>query len=129
MIRRTFILAHEPARQGAIQAVREAPDGYVVEIKERTRSLDQNAKFHAMLMDISQQCKWMGKALIPEQWKVLFVSGHAIATGEGAEMVPGLEGEFCNIRESTAKMSKSRMCSLIEYVQAWGSNQGIRWSA
>ena len=34
MSRRTFILAHEPARQGALQAVREAPDGYVIHVQE-----------------------------------------------------------------------------------------------
>ena len=50
---------------------------------------------------------------------MLFVSGHAIATGIGADVVPGLEGEFVNIRESTASMSKKRGSSLIEYVLAW----------
>jgi hypothetical protein len=40
---------------GAIQAIKDAPDGYVVEIKEPTRKLSQNAKFHAILTDISRQ--------------------------------------------------------------------------
>jgi hypothetical protein len=38
---------------GAIQAIKDAPYGYVVEIKEPTRKLSQNAKFHAILTDIS----------------------------------------------------------------------------
>ena len=35
--------------------------------------------------------------------------------------VPGLEGEFINIRESTAAMSKARGASLIEYAQAFAA--------
>ena len=34
-------------------------------------------------------------------------------------MVPGLEGEFVNLRESTALMSKARGSSLIEYSRAF----------
>lgn len=63
--------------------------------------------------------EWAGKRRTAEQWKVLLVSGHAVATKHGAEMVPGIEGEFCNLRESTARMSKSRLSSLIEYAEAF----------
>jgi hypothetical protein len=97
-----------------------APEGTIAEFKDATRTLEQNAKFHALCSDVAKSgAKWMGKIRTADQWKVLFVSGHAIATGLGAEVVPGLEGEFVNIRESTAKMSKSRGSSLIEYVLAW----------
>ncbi|WP_421566017.1 recombination protein NinB [Ochrobactrum sp. EDr1-4] len=46
----------------------------------------------------------------PEEWKVLLVSGHSVATKQQAEIVPGLEGEFINICESTARMSVERAC-------------------
>ncbi|EOS93751.1 hypothetical protein ETR_17297 [Erwinia tracheiphila PSU-1] len=44
----------------------------------------------------------------------------------GAEVVPGLEGEFCNIRESTANMGIRRMTNLIEYSTAWAVGNGVR---
>lgn len=119
MSKRLFRLVHTQARQGAIAAIGEAPDGYVVEIKEPTRNLEQSAKFHAMCGDISRQKPFAGQMRKPEQWKVLLVSGHAIATKQGSEMVPGIEGEWCNLRESTAKMSTKRMASLIEYVNSY----------
>jgi hypothetical protein len=53
------------------------------------------------------------------EWKLLLISGHSVATKQGAEMVPGLEGEFLNLRESTAAMSKTRIGSLIEYAEAF----------
>ena len=95
---------------------------------EPKRTALQNDKFHAMCDDISKQAVWQGKKRTAAQWKVLLVSGHAVATGEGAEMLPGLEGEFVNIRESTAQMSKRRGASLIEYTRAWGDTNGIVWS-
>ena len=70
----------------------------------------------------------MGRKLTMEQWKVLFISGHAIATNQKADVVPGLEGEFVNIRESSAQMSVSRMASLIEYVTAYGVAHGVKFN-
>jgi hypothetical protein len=99
----------------------------VVEAKPENRSLDQNALFHALVEDISKQgTQWAGKPRTAAEWKVLLVSGHAIATKEGAEMVPGLEGEFVNLRESTAKMSKKRSASLIEYTLAFCAQNGVK---
>jgi NinB protein len=100
---------------------------YRVTIMEDNRSLEQNAKFHAICGDIAASgLKWAGKERSAKQWKVLLVSGHAAATGEGAEMVPGLENEFVNIRESTALMTKKRGSSLIEYSLAFCSMHNIR---
>lgn len=98
----------------------------VVEIKEVKRHEEQNKKFHAMCGDVAKQALFAGKTLKPEQWKVLFISGHSIATGAGAEVVPGLEGEFVNIRESSAIMGVKRMASLIEYTLAWCVMNGVR---
>jgi hypothetical protein len=112
----------------ACSQVMQAPEGYICRIHEPKRSEEQSAKFHAMCGEVSRQLEYMGKKLTQYQWKVLFVSGHAIATGLGAEVVPGLEGEFVNIRESTASMPVSRTSSLIEYVHAYCADKGVVWS-
>jgi hypothetical protein len=117
--RQLFRLVHPTARQMASRACIQAPDGYVVEIKPRTRSLDQNAKLHALFSDVARQATWHGRYLTPDQWKTLFISAHSAATGNGADVVAGLEGEFVNIRESSSSMSVRRMNSLLEYVTAW----------
>lgn len=130
MTKRTFILAHEQARQRAAQFCHEAPAGWMVVASEPTRNLDQNAKFHAIVGDIAKSgLQWGGKPRTAAQWKVLLVSGHAAATNEGSEMVPGLEGEFVNLRESTALMSKKRSASLIEYALAFCAMNDVRLSA
>ena len=118
-MKQIFQLSHQVARNNAANAVMNAQDGYMVEIKPRTRSLDQNAMLHALFTEAAKNATWQGRKLTADQWKVLFISGHNIATGHGADMVPGLESEFVNIRESSAQMSIARMTSLIEYINAW----------
>ena len=128
--KRVFKLVHAQARRLAVETVQAAPDGYCVTVSEPTRSLEQNAKFHALCSDIARaKTQWAGKPRNAVQWKVLLVSGHAIATKEGSEMVPGIEGEFVNLRESTAAMSKARGSSLIEYSLAFCAMNDVKISA
>lgn len=125
----TFIMAHKTARNRALDAVKNAPEGWQVILKPSTRTTEQNAKFHALCSDIAKSgMKWAGKERNAAQWKVLLVSGHAIATNEGAEIVPGIESEFVNLRESTALMSKKRGASLIEYTLAFCAANSIKLS-
>lgn len=127
--RKVFILSHETARRLASAWCMNAPEGLMVTFQELTRTLEQNAKFHALCTDISKSgLNWAGKPRTAAQWKVLLVSGHAIVTKEGAEIVPGLESEFVNLRESTALMSKKRGASLIEYTLAFGAQNGVKFS-
>ena len=120
MDKRVFRLISNPVRQRAIDAIWGAPEEAVCTIAEPTRNGEQNAKFHALCGDLAKSgLEWAGKPRTLAQWKVLMVSGHAVATKEGAEIIPGVEGEFVNIRESTALMSKKRGSSLIEYTVAF----------
>lgn len=97
----------------------------VLQMPQR-RSLDQNAKFHAVCRDFARsRVKWAGKERDQAGWKVLLISGHTVATGGTTEVVAGLEGEFVNVRESSAQMSKSRGSSLIEYSMAMASHLNV----
>jgi len=126
-MKKVFILAHETARRRAQEHIWDAPDGYRVTVAAPTRTSDQNAKFHALVSDIAKSGHlWLGKPRNAAQWKVLLVSGHSVATKEGSEIVPGIEGEFVSLRESTALMSKRRGASLIEYVQCFCAMNNIK---
>ncbi|NIF57512.1 recombination protein NinB [Enterobacter sp. Ap-916] len=131
-MKQTLMIRDERIRQNAIniiQSLQTDKDRPVtIRISDYKRNLDQNAKFHAMLGDIAAQVNWCGKKLKPEQWKVLLISGHAVATKQEAELVPGIEGEYVNIRESSAEMSIKRMASLIEYTTAWAVGQGVKFT-
>ncbi len=125
-----FYLVHDTARRLACEAIRAAEQGMVVTIRKPNRTLDQNAKFHAAVSDIAKaKPEWNGLHMDAEDWKALLIVSHAIATGgkEGAlRLVPDLEGKgFIQLRESSARMSKERSSSLIEYTIAWAASRGI----
>lgn len=118
--KRIFKLVHDEARRRALEAVTMADDGDMVTVQGPLRTLEQNAKFHAICGDLEKSgFRWNGKPRTAQQWKVLLVSGHAVATGDTCEMTEGLEGELVNLRESTAAMEKPRGSSLIEYSVAF----------
>lgn len=126
MFKQTFFLISDRVKTNAIRALQDAPQGYVVTISEPRRSLDQNAMFHALISDIAKSgMKWAGKERSIDEWKVLLISAHAVATKEQGEVIPGIEGEFVAIRESSARMTIARATSLIEYTLAFCSDNGI----
>ena len=100
---------------------------YILEVKEFTRTVEQNSKLHALFGELAHQAKWSDSKLTAEQWKVLMISAHTIATKEPYRMVIGIEGEVVNLRESSAQMSVARMISLIEYIHAWGAQNGVKF--
>jgi hypothetical protein len=113
-------------RRHVAEQVANLPEGFVIKAGPPTRSLEQNAMLHAMFGELETKARHYGQRRSATQWKTLMISAHAIATGLGVEMVPGLEGEFVNIRESSANMTVARMTSLIEYVHAWAAENGVR---
>lgn len=132
MAKTKFQLVTDQVKRNALEFILNLPTSkdkpMIVEIKSRGRSLDQNAKLHAMFGDIAaSKLHFAGKERAPDEWKVILISGHSIATGGQGEVIAGIEGELICIRESSAAMSASRMASLIEYVSAFGAEHGIRF--
>ena len=124
--KQTFVLHHAPARHGALEAIKRAPDGYVCEVRPPKRNGDQNRKFHAICRDIAlSTVEWAGKRRSEDEWKFLLVSGHAVATKRPGEFMLGLEQERMMLRPSTATMSVGEMTSLIEYAISWAASHGV----
>ena len=115
-----YFLATPIARANAVQGIKTAPDGYKVTVQPPKRSLDANAKFHAICGDLEKlKIKFAGTERPAWQWKVILISGHSAATKEAVNVTAGIEDEIVVLRESSAEMSKERMGSLIEYSQAF----------
>lgn len=121
--RRWFILAHDTARWNALEAVRNAPAGFVVEIKPKTRTLEQNARMWAMLTEVSRQVVWHGKRLTADEWKTVFS-----ASLKRQEVVPGLDGGFVVMGERTSHMSVREMGDLMTLIESFGAQQGVKFA-
>lgn len=124
MNKQYFILAHDTARQMAMQAIRNAPDGWIVEVKERTRSIDQNSLLWALLTDVSRQVEWYGRKLAPEDWKHVFSSAL-----RKQDVVPNIEGNgFVVLGQSTSKMGKREFSDLVELIYSFGAERNVIWT-
>ena len=117
-------LTGESARKAACRHILAAPEGYQVEIKPATRSLDQNAALWAALSDIANQTEWHGIKLSPEEWKDLLSAGLV-----KAKVVPNMTGDgFVILGQRTSKMTKRQMGDLLDLVYAFGTERGVKFT-
>lgn len=120
---KTFILANDMVRRNAQEAIKTAPDGFFVTIKQPTRSLMQNNRLWALLTDVSRQVDWYGRKLLPQEWKDVFT-----AAMKKQDVVPGIEGGFVVLGRSTSNMNKAEMNDLQEIISAFGAQHDVKWT-
>ena len=123
---RTLVLSHEEARRRAIEAVREAPAGMVVQIKEPTRNLEQNAALWVLLQAFSEQLLWpvnghMTK-LTAEEFKDIL---SAAFKSETVRVAQGLNGGVVMLGARTSKMSKREFSEFLEFVHMVAAERGV----
>ena len=121
-MKQRYIMSHELARQRAIDAVRNAPAGYVVEIREPTRTLDQNALLWPLLTEVSRQVDWYGQKLTEDEWKDVFTAGL-----RKQKAVPGIDGGFVMVGSKTSRMNKREFSELVELIYAFGAERGVKF--
>lgn len=117
------ILNNQRSRDRAHFLIDRAPPGYVMSVREPRRTADQNSRFWAMLTDVSL-AKPMGRRMTPEDWKCVFMN----ACGWEAQFLEGLDGRPFPQGFRSSALTKSQMTTLMDFIQAWGDEQGIRWS-
>lgn len=93
-------------------------------VKRETRSSAQNARMWAMLEDVARQVEWHGRKLSKEDWKHVFS-----ASLKRQDAVPGIDGGFVVLGQSTSKMTVGEMGDLMTLMEAFGAEQGVRFSA
>lgn len=113
---------HAEARRRALEYVKNAPDGYVVQVKPKTRSLEQNARLWALLRDVSEQVEWYGRKLSPAGWKDIFS-----AALKKQDVVPGIDGGFVVMGQHTSLMSIKEMSDLMTLIESFGASRGVRF--
>lgn len=111
-------------REQAHRLVDAAPTGAILNIRPATRTNEQNARFWAMLSDVSR-AKPEGRELTPEVWKSLFL--HALGHTQRFEMA--LDGRgVVPVGFRSSRLSKEQMSDLMEMISEYGSRHGVQWS-
>jgi len=79
----------------------------------------------AMLTDICTQHAFNGRRYTTDEAKVVFMH----ACGREIEILPSLDGKtFIPYGQSSSDLSVQEMSDLIEFMFAWGVENGITWS-
>jgi hypothetical protein len=113
-----------PHQRGrAAKLIWQAPDGFVCDVREPKRTLEQNDKLWAMLTDISH-AKPLGRRHTPDDWKAIAMN----ACGWECQFCEGLDGRPFPIGFRSSQLTKSQMSTLIEWLQAFGDEHGVKWS-
>jgi hypothetical protein len=99
-----------------------------LEIKDATKSRDQEEKYHAMIGEIAKQAQHLGAKWDAEDWKRLLVDQFIKdMNGLGAsKIIPSLDGEgIIQLGFQTRKFTKEQASEFVEWLHAWGAEHGV----
>ncbi|YCH23140.1 recombination protein NinB [Pseudomonas sp. D1-3] len=98
-------------------------------IKDLDRSGEQNKKLHAALGDISRQVEHAGKKWDILIWKRLLTAAWMREAGDNPQLIPAVDGNgFDIVYERTSQLTVKQCANLLEWIQAFGAEHGVRWS-
>lgn len=107
----------------AVKTLLIGGDSLHLEVRTETRSTAQNRMLWARLGDIARQVEWHGQYLRPDDWKAM-----ATAALKRQRVVPGIDGGFVVLGQSTSRMTVAEMTELLEFLAAFGDERGVQWS-
>lgn len=126
-MKRTFILAHQQARDNVSRFAQEAAQGVVVTFAEPTRNLEQNAAQWPILQAFADQLVWPvnGKMvkMTPEEWKDVLT---AAFRKETARLAMGLDGGVVMLGQRTSKFTKPEFSQWLEFLHAIAADREVQ---
>jgi hypothetical protein len=116
----------DKAHQGVDAAIaRGVGDGkpWTLELRERTRTDEQNDALHGLIAQVLKQRPFhCGLRMTKESYKAIFM--HAL--GREPTMLPSLEGDgFFPMGLSTSKLTVGEFAQLMESILAWCAREGL----
>lgn len=140
-MKKTFILAHDLARRGAMEYVKNAPAGYWVTIKPPLKSREMEEKYHAMIGDIAEQWEFCGRRWDAEDMKRLLIDQFRRDTARDedlaplwremgvVEMAPSIDGSgVVALGIQSRRFPKKLASAFIDWLDAFGAEREVRWS-
>jgi len=110
-------------RRMALEAVNNAPDGSILEIRESNRTLSQNRFYWELLRTVELQLKPEGRKYNAEVWHEYFKARYLIP-----KMMELPNGKLKEVERTTTDLSKKEFSDYIEQVMAFASEHGAVWS-
>ena len=110
-----------------VKAALAAGKKLTLEIKDASKSREQEEKYHAIIGDIAKQAQHMGAKWSSEDWKRLlvdlFCKEYNIGNGK---VIPNLTGDgIVQLGFQTRKFTKEQASEFVEFLQAWAADNGV----
>lgn len=123
MAERHVLKLNRGNRHLAVEGVRKARDGWLLEIREPTRSAEQNAALWSLLTQVQRQRPiHNGVKMTADLWKAVFMQ----AWGAEVVFLPTLEGDgMFPAGHRSSHLTVGEMTDLIEFVIAWTARAGL----
>jgi hypothetical protein len=105
----------------------ESGNTLVVQVEKETRSIDQNAMYHAIISQISKQAQHLGSTWDTESWKRLLVDAYTTEIGQSSgKVIPNLAADgIVQLGLQTRKFTKHQASEFTEWLMAWAANNGV----
>jgi hypothetical protein len=112
-----------PKVKAALQAGRKL----TLEVKDASKSREQEEKYHAIIGDIAKQAQHMGAKWDAESWKRLLVWQFCKEKQiDAGKIVPSLDMTgVVQLGQQTRKFTKEQASEFVEFLQAWAINNGV----
>ena len=98
-----------------------------MEIKDASKSREQEEKYHAIIGDIAKQAKHMGAKWSPDDWKRLLVDLYCVEKQlPNGKVVPSLDMTgIVQLGMQTRHFTKEQASEFVEFLLAWCAENGI----
>jgi hypothetical protein len=123
MGRALLVINSDADRKKCMDWAQKAPWGTRVEWKASKRTLPQNDLMWAIHTEIAEHHKKAsGRDYSVEEWKLIYLH----AWGREVRFLPALDGKGAvPIPQSSSDLSKDEMTDFIEFILAWGAENGV----
>ena len=110
-----------------VKAALAAGRRLTLEVKDASKSREQEEKYHAIIGDISKQAQHMGAKWSAEDWKRLLVDQFVREIGlTGGKVIPNLDATgIVQLGFQTRNFTTGQGSKFIEFLFAWCAENGI----
>ena len=110
-----------------VKAALAAGRKLTLEVKNASKSREQEEKYHAIIGDIAKQAQHIGSKWDAEDWKRLLVDKFLRETGfKDSQIIPNLDGSgIVQLGFQTRNFSKEHASEFVEFLLAWCADNGI----
>ena len=110
-----------------VKAALAAGKKLTLEVKDASKSREQEEKYHAIIGDIAKQAQHMGAKWSAEDWKRLLVDQFVREIGlTGGKVIPNLDATgIVQLGFQTRNFTTGQESKFIEFLFAWCAENGI----